>query len=132
MAVIPDMALQRACRVPGDREWLLTGSMGSPQHRRISLGGISHAQNAYPETRLTRLRQLEQDVRWGGVAIEPERAERLRQYLAGRSEIGAGDQLVLRSLRRKARERQRFVLGLPPLLIGGGGFFALVRRRAAD
>jgi zinc/manganese transport system permease protein len=81
---------------------------------------------------LTRLRRLEQDVRWGAVAIEPERAERLRQYLAGRSEIGAGDQLVLRSLRGKARERQRFALGLPLLLIGVGGFFALVRRRAEE
>jgi hypothetical protein len=63
--------------------------------------------------------------------MEPERVERLRQYLAGRSEIGAGDQLVLRTLRAKARERQRFALGLPLLLIGGGGLFALVRRRAA-
>jgi zinc/manganese transport system permease protein len=80
---------------------------------------------------LTRLRRLEQDVRWGAVAMEPERVERLRQYLAGRSEIGAGDQLVLRTLRAKARERQRFALGLPLLLIGGGGLFALVRRRAA-
>jgi zinc/manganese transport system permease protein len=78
---------------------------------------------------LTRLRRLDQDVRWGAVAMEPERTERLRQYLAGRSEIGAGDQLVLRSLRAKARERQRFVLGLPLLSIGVGGFFALVRRR---
>jgi zinc/manganese transport system permease protein len=80
---------------------------------------------------LTRLRRLDQDVRWGAVAMEPERVERLRQYLAGRSEIGAGDQLVLRTLRGKARERQRFVLGLPLLLIGAGGLFALVRRRAA-
>jgi hypothetical protein len=42
-----------------------------------------------------RLRALEQDVRWG--KIEPDKAERLRQYVAGRSEISAGDQLVLRS-----------------------------------
>ena len=81
---------------------------------------------------LTRLRRLDQDVRWGAVAMEPERTERLRQYLAGRSEIGAGDQLVLHSLRSKARERQRFALGLPLLSIGVGGFFALVRRRAAE
>jgi zinc/manganese transport system permease protein len=76
-----------------------------------------------------RLRRLEQDVRWGAVAMEPERIDRLRQYLAGRSEIGAGDQLVLRSLRGKARERQRFALGLPLLMIGAGGAFALQRRR---
>jgi zinc/manganese transport system permease protein len=81
---------------------------------------------------LTRLRRLDQDVRWGAVAMEPERVERLRQYLAGRSEIGAGDQLVLRTLRSKARERQRFALGLPLLVIGVGGFFAFVPRQGAD
>lgn len=81
---------------------------------------------------LERLRRLEQDVRWGAVAIEPERVERLRQYLAGRSEIGAGDQLVLGTLRSKARERQRFALGLPLLMMGAGGAFALQRRRLRD
>jgi zinc/manganese transport system permease protein len=74
---------------------------------------------------LTRLRALEQDVRWGKVAMEPEQTERLRQYLAGRSEISAGDQLVLRHLRAKARERQRFALGLPLLLAGAGGLLVL-------
>jgi zinc/manganese transport system permease protein len=77
---------------------------------------------------LARLRALEQDVRWGKVEMEPEKAERLRQYLAGRSEISAGDQLVLRHLRRKARERQRFGLGLPLLLVGVCGLYALTRR----
>lgn len=74
---------------------------------------------------LVRLHGLEQDVRWGKVDMEPERAEQLRQYLAGRSEISAGDQLVLRHLRHKARERQRFGLGLPLLLLGACGLCAL-------
>jgi hypothetical protein len=52
---------------------------------------------------LLRLRALEQDVRWGKIEMEPDKAERLRQYLAGRSEISAGDQLVLRHLRGKGR-----------------------------
>ena len=78
---------------------------------------------------LARLRALEQDVRWGKIEMEPENTERLRQYLAGISEISAGDQLVLRHLRGKARERQRFALGLPLLLLGAAGLYALVRRR---
>jgi zinc/manganese transport system permease protein len=61
--------------------------------------------------------------------MEPENAERLRQYLVGMSEISAGDQLVLRHLRDKARARQRFALGLPLLLLGAGGLYALMRRR---
>jgi zinc/manganese transport system permease protein len=80
---------------------------------------------ARARTELTRLRTLEQDARWGKIAMEPEPAERLRQYLAGRSEISAGDQLTLRYLRSKARERQRFALGLPLLLAGAGGLLVL-------
>jgi zinc/manganese transport system permease protein len=78
---------------------------------------------------LARLRALEQDVRWNKVAMDNEKAERLRQYLAGRSEISAGDALVLRHLRSKARERQRFGLGLPLLALGAWGVWAQLRRR---
>lgn len=74
---------------------------------------------------LARLRELEQDVRWGKREMHPEKVERLRQYLAGRGEIAAGEQLVLRELRDKARGRQRFVLGIPLLLIGLGGLYLL-------
>jgi len=80
---------------------------------------------------LTRLRALDQDVRWGKEAMDAERAERLRQYLAGKSEISAGDQLVLRHLRGKARERQRFALGLPLLLAGAYGLYRLLLRGAS-
>jgi len=76
---------------------------------------------------LARLRALEQDVHWGKVEMEPEKAERLRQYLMGKSEISAGDQLVLNHLRRKARERQRFALGIPIIVVGAGGLYAIVR-----
>jgi zinc/manganese transport system permease protein len=78
---------------------------------------------------LARLQALEQDVRWGKIQMESENAERLRQYLAGISEISAGDQLVLRHLRGKARERQRFAIGLPLLILGAGGLYALARLR---
>ena len=78
---------------------------------------------------LTRLTALNQDVLWGKVKMEPEKTERLRQYLMGKSEISAGDQLVLRHLRSKARERQRFALGLPILVAGVAGLYAIVRHR---
>jgi zinc/manganese transport system permease protein len=77
---------------------------------------------------LARLRELEQDVRWGKQQMELEKAERLRQYLAGRGEISAGEQLVLRNLREKARDRQRLLLGVPLLLIGFVGL-CLVKRK---
>jgi zinc/manganese transport system permease protein len=80
------------------------------------------------QAELARLRELEQDVRWAKREMDPEKIERLRQYLAGRSEISAGEQLVLRHLRDKARDRQRLMLGLPLVVIGVGGFYLLARR----
>lgn len=57
-----------------------------------------------------------------------EQQERLRQFLASRGEIAAGDRMVLGTLRGKARERQRFPLGLPLLTVGAGGSYVLARR----
>jgi zinc/manganese transport system permease protein len=83
---------------------------------------------------LERLRVMQQQVQWGTRQMPPDQEERLRQFLAGRSEITAGDRMVLKTLRGKARERQRYRLGLPLLAVGGAGALALarVRRRAAD
>ncbi len=69
---------------------------------------------------LTRLRALQADVQWGTRQMDAEQRERLRQFLAGRDEIVAGDRLVLRTLRQKARARQRFVLGVPLIVAGAG------------
>lgn len=91
--------------------------------RSEAIESIMHAR-----AELVRLSTLDQDARWGKVEMEPEKAERLRQYLAGKSEISAGDQLVLRHLRGKARERQRFGLGLPIFVAGVCGLYALMRR----
>ena len=77
---------------------------------------------------LSQLKMLEQDVRWGKSRMDPEHAEQLRQYIAGRTEISAGDQLVLRDLRSRVRKRQRFSLGLPLLIFGVVGGYALRRR----
>jgi zinc/manganese transport system permease protein len=79
---------------------------------------------------LARLRALDEDARWGTVSLPSEERERLRQYLAGRSEISAGDQLVLRHLRGKARERQRYALGIPLLVLGAMGLWAIKSRAA--
>jgi len=60
--------------------------------------------------------------------MDADRQERLRQYLAARSELLAGDQLVLKTLRAKARERQRYALGMPLLLLGAIGLAVLARK----
>jgi zinc/manganese transport system permease protein len=78
---------------------------------------------------LQRLRAIQQEVQWGTRQMPADQQERLRQFLAGRSEITAGDRLVLRTLRSKARERQRYWLGIPLLAVGGAGALALARAR---
>jgi hypothetical protein len=53
--------------------------------------------------------------------------ERVRQYIAGRTELVTGDRMVLRDLTRTARQRQRFVLGVPLTLLGLGAAVARLR-----
>ncbi|MBI3077096.1 MAG: metal ABC transporter permease, partial [Deltaproteobacteria bacterium] len=57
---------------------------------------------------LQRLRAMQQEVQWGTRQMSEEMQERLRQFLASRGEIAAGDRMVLKTLRGKARERQRY------------------------
>ena len=95
-------------------------------------------QSAYRDSRealergtadLVRLRAIQRDAQWGLRPMSGEQQERLRQFLASRSEIIAGDRMVLATLRNHARERQRFWLGVPLLLTGGVGVAWLGRRR---
>ena len=87
----------------------------------------SRAAIARGAAELERLRTLDADVQFGTRTLEPEQRERLRQFLAGRGEIVAGDRLVVATLRRHARERQRFVLGVPLAVVGGAAALALLR-----
>ena len=73
---------------------------------------------------------MQQEVQWGTREMSEEKQERLRQYLASRSEITAGDQMVLNHLRSQARKRQRFWLGIPLLGIGIFGVSTLARLRS--
>lgn len=80
---------------------------------------------------LERLRTLEADVQFGTRRIDADQRERLRQFLAGRGEIVAGDRLVLATLRRHARQRQRFLLGVP-LALGGAVAGVWLGRQATE
>jgi zinc/manganese transport system permease protein len=81
------------------------------------------------QAELQRLRAVQQEVQWGTRQMPAEQQGRLRQFLASRGEIAAGDRMVLRTLRGKARERQRYWLGLPLLAAGTLGALVLARAR---
>jgi len=123
--------------LPGmDHPWLDAVESALPQVRHAFLAedeleALRDTEDslARGQAELDRLRRMEQDVRWGTLAMDAEREERLRQFIAGRAELVAGDQLVLRALRDKARERQRFLLGLPLAVAGGALAFFFGRRR---
>jgi zinc/manganese transport system permease protein len=104
--------VQEAFLTPGERA-----------ARREALRAVARG-----EAQLAELRALQQDVQWGTRTVDADTQERLRQFLAGRGELTAGDRMVLRTLRGKARERQRYWLGVPLLAVGAGGALALARR----
>jgi zinc/manganese transport system permease protein len=104
-------ALERAA--PGLQTPFLT-----PHERTVvadSRAAITRARGELEE-----LRALQADVQWGLRELPPEQRERLRQFITSRAEISAGDQLVLRTLRQRARERQRWVVGVPLAAAGAG------------
>ena len=74
------------------------------------------------------LRSRQADVAWGAREASTEERERLRQFTLGREELVAGDRRVLQTLRARARERQRWIVGLP--LAGAGAALTLLALRA--
>jgi zinc/manganese transport system permease protein len=75
------------------------------------------------------LRARQTDIAWGARAADADERERLRQFTLGREELVAGDRMVLRSLRERARERQRWWLGVPLLVAGAAAAVLATRRR---
>jgi zinc/manganese transport system permease protein len=102
-------ALERAA--PSLQEAFLT-----EREREARVDAAESVERARVE--LARLQVMQDEVRWGTRAMDEDKQERMRQYIAGRSEIAAGDELTLRALRVKARERQRFPVGIPVALAG--------------
>ena len=88
----------------------------SPTERAVAADSRAAIARGVVEAQALRARQVE--AAWSAVVRDPEERERLRQFTLGREEIVAGDRLVLKTLTRKARERQRFALGVPVALTG--------------
>ena len=122
------------------RAWTITGSTGSRSAApAVELVFLSPAERqAWRDSRealargmaeMRRLATLQEDVRWGRATLSGSQQERLRQFLAARGEITAGDRFVLQTLRARARERQRYWLGVPMLLGGAAAALTLRGRR---
>src|SRR3989442_1672690 len=110
--------------IPGVRSLFLNGD-----ERNLQRDSVEGAQRSVAE--LERVRAMQREVQWGGRQGSEDMQERMRQYLAGRAELLAGDRMVLGTLRARARERQRWWIGVPLVVLGAGGAGVLVRRRRA-
>ena len=89
---------------------------------------VEDAQRSVAE--IERVRAMHREAQWGTRPVTEEMQERMRQYLAGRAEMLAGDRLVLRTIQEQARARQRWWLGVPLAVLGAGGALYLARRPA--
>jgi zinc/manganese transport system permease protein len=100
-------------------EWLgppIRSAFLSPHERAVfaeSQAAVAHANAELPSLRLR-----DADAQWGTRPLPGDQRERLRQFVLGRSEMVAGDQAVLRTLRARVRERQRYVVGFTATLGG--------------
>jgi zinc/manganese transport system permease protein len=98
----------------------------TPGEREVRAESAAAVARAAAE--LARLRAQQADVQWGARDEPPEQRERLRQFTLGRGEMVAGDRAVLAALRQRARERQRYALGLP--LVAAGVSLGVVASRS--
>lgn len=80
---------------------------------------ISAEQNA------RQLTEKERASRWQGEAIPDDEVRRMSSYTQSYLEMKKGERFVQRRLRDEARERQRWVLGIPLILLSVAGLIAL-------
>jgi zinc/manganese transport system permease protein len=80
-----------------------------------------------------RLRAVERNARWRGAALSEEDLRRVASFQQSFNEMGRGERFVQDHLRARARERQRWWLGLPALAASALALLFLGRtfRRAA-
>jgi zinc/manganese transport system permease protein len=139
LCVIVGLAGLLLVAVPGmDHWWLdwLEASMPATQTLFLSTDERDARRDTEQDIRrsvaeLERVRAMQHEAQWGTRPVTVEMQERMRQYLAGRAEMVAGDRLVLRALQARARARQRWWLGVPLLMLGASGALVLARRGPA-
>lgn len=108
-------SLRMAFLTPGEREiWRSS--------RRSEVSAELHARA---------LTQRERESRWQGAAIPDDEVRRMSSYTQSYLEMKKGERFVQRRLRDQARERQRWVLGVPLILLSLAGLIALRKPGAA-
>lgn len=65
------------------------------------------------EAQARRMNELERNSRWQGAELNDDELRKLSSYAQTFQEMQKGEEFVQREIRNKARERQRWIVGLP-------------------
>jgi zinc/manganese transport system permease protein len=76
-----------------------------------------------------RLRAMEREARWRGEGLEHEDLRRVASFQQTFNEMGRGERFVQDHLRARARERERWYLGLPALAFSAMALLLLCTRK---
>jgi zinc/manganese transport system permease protein len=88
----------------------------------IEAAAIEHRHRA----EIDRLHELERRSRWQGDALSPDEVRRIASVAQTLTEMGRGERFVVDYLRTRARERERWYVGLPLAALGLLGLAAMV------
>ncbi|MEP0922465.1 iron chelate uptake ABC transporter family permease subunit [Leptolyngbya sp. ST-U4] len=79
------------------------------------------------QSEIARLDQIERQSRWQGEGLSDRELRRISSYTMSFQEMRNGEKFVQRELRNAARRRQRWVLGVPLVLLSLAGFLGMQR-----
>jgi zinc/manganese transport system permease protein len=79
-------------------------------------------------TEVERLRTAEREARWRGEGLTEEELRRVASFQQSFNEMGRGERFVQDHLRARARERERWYVGLPLLALSCLALFLVLRR----
>jgi|GEM_PF-77742 len=79
------------------------------------------------QSEIQRLDQMERQSRWQGKGLSDRELRRISSYTMSFQEMQNGEKFVQRELRNAARQRQRWVFGIPMMLLSSAGFLAVRR-----
>jgi zinc/manganese transport system permease protein len=78
---------------------------------------------------LEKLNEREANSRWQGKALDDSEVRKISSFLKSYSEMRKGEQFVMREVRARARERERWVIGIALVLSGLAAYpFARLRK----
>lgn len=79
------------------------------------------------QAQVKRLNDMERNSRWQGAELSDDEVRKISSYVQSFQEMQKGEEFVQRQIRNKARARQRWVIGIPLMLIAFGLFFLFPR-----